>query len=70
MGDHLDFIGEEKSTATLEMQGGQVPLVDALARTGKPMIVVLVNSKPQVGQREVCPVSLVMGFLVYVAAPR
>jgi beta-glucosidase len=48
VGDHLDFIGEEKSTATLEMQGGQVPLVDALARTGKPMIVVLVNSKPVV----------------------
>jgi beta-glucosidase len=48
VGDHLDFIGEEKSTATLEMQGGQVALVDALAKTGKPMIVVLVNSKPLV----------------------
>jgi beta-glucosidase len=48
VGDHLDFIGEEKSTATLEMQGGQVALLDALATTGKPMIVVLVNSKPLV----------------------
>jgi beta-glucosidase len=48
VGDHLDFIGEEKSTATLEMQGGQLALVDALAKTGKPMIVVLVNSKPLV----------------------
>jgi beta-glucosidase len=48
VGDHLDFIGEEKSTATLEMQGGQVALLDALAKTGKPMIVVLVNSKPLV----------------------
>ena len=46
VGDHLDFIGEEKSTATLEMQGGQLALLDALAKTGKPMIVVLVNSKP------------------------
>ena len=48
VGDHLDFIGEEKSTATLELQGGQVALLDALAKTGKPMIVVLVNSKPLV----------------------
>jgi beta-glucosidase len=48
VGDHLDFIGEEKSTATLEMQGGQTALLDALAKTGKPMIVVLVNSKPLV----------------------
>ncbi len=48
VGDHLDFIGEEKSTATLELQGGQVALLDALAQTGKPMIVVLVNSKPLV----------------------
>jgi beta-glucosidase len=48
VGDHLDFIGEEKSTATLEMQGGQVALLDALEKTGKPMIVALVNSKPLV----------------------
>jgi beta-glucosidase len=48
VGDHLDFIGEEKSTATLEMQGGQVALLDALAKTGRPMVVVLVNSKPLV----------------------
>jgi beta-glucosidase len=48
VGDHLDFVGEEKSTATLEMQGGQLALMEALAKTGKPMIVVLVNSKPLV----------------------
>ena len=30
VGDHLKFIGEEKSTATLELQGGQVALLDAL----------------------------------------
>lgn len=48
VGDHLKYIGETLSTATLELQGGQVALLDALAQTGKPMIVVLVNSKPLV----------------------
>ena len=48
VGDHLAFIGETLSTATLELQGGQVALLDALAKTGKPMIVVLINSKPLV----------------------
>ena len=48
VGDSLKFIGEEHSTATLELQGGQVALLDALEKTGKPMIVVLVNSKPLV----------------------
>jgi beta-glucosidase len=38
--------GESKSTATLELQGGQIALLDALAATEAPMIVVLVNSKP------------------------
>ena len=33
VGDHLDFIGETLSTATLELQGGQVALLDALAKT-------------------------------------
>jgi len=48
VGDHLRFIGEGQSTATLELQGGQIALLDALAKTGKPMIVALVNSKPLV----------------------
>ncbi len=48
VGDHLNFIGEEHSTATLELQGGQIELLDALEKTGKPLIVVLVNSKPLV----------------------
>lgn len=48
VGDHLAFIGETLSTATLELQGGQVALLDALAATGKPMVVVLINSKPMV----------------------
>lgn len=48
VGDHLKFIGETQSTATLELQGGQIALLDALEKTGKPLIVVLVNSKPLV----------------------
>ncbi len=48
VGDHLNFIGETNSTATLELQGGQIALLEALEKTGKPMIVVLVNSKPLV----------------------
>ena len=48
VGDHLKFIGEGQSTATLELQGGQIALLEALEKTGKPMIVVLVNSKPLV----------------------
>ncbi len=48
VGDHLRYIGEGQSTATLELQGGQVALLEALEKTGKPLIVVLVNSKPLV----------------------
>jgi beta-glucosidase len=48
VGDHLTFVGEGNSTATLEMQGGQVALLDALEKTGKPIVVVLINSKPLV----------------------
>ncbi len=47
-GDHLQFVGEEHSTATLELQGGQIALLDALQKTGKPVVLVLVNSKPLV----------------------
>ncbi len=48
VGDHLRFIGETNSTATLELQGGQIALLGALEKTGKPMVVALVNSKPLV----------------------
>lgn len=48
VGDCLEFIGETKSTATLELQGGQIALLDAVEKTGKPLVVVLVNSKPLV----------------------
>jgi beta-glucosidase len=48
VGDNVALTGEERPTATLELVGGQVALLDALATTGTPMIVVLLNSKPAV----------------------
>ncbi len=48
VGDTIPFIGECRSTATLELQGGQVALLEALEGTGRPMVIVLVNSKPLV----------------------
>jgi beta-glucosidase len=48
VGDTIALIGEARSTATLELFGAQKALLDALAATGKPMIVVLIASKPQV----------------------
>jgi beta-glucosidase len=48
VGDNVSLIGEGRSTATLELLGGQVALLEALAETGTPIIVVLLNSKPAV----------------------
>ena len=48
VGDDIPLAGEGRSTATLELMGGQVALLDALAEVGKPLIVVLVASKPLV----------------------
>ncbi|MDI1462231.1 glycoside hydrolase family 3 N-terminal domain-containing protein [Catellatospora sp. KI3] len=48
VGDRIELVGETKSTATLELVGGQVALLDALAATGRPLVVVLVSSKPLV----------------------
>ena len=48
VGDTVALTGEGRSTATLELQGAQTALLDALAETGKPVIVVLVQSKPSV----------------------
>ncbi len=52
LGDQHHLTGETKSTATLELQGGQLQLVKTLQRTlqktGKELIVVLINSKPLV----------------------
>ncbi|MBN2530064.1 MAG: glycoside hydrolase family 3 C-terminal domain-containing protein [Deltaproteobacteria bacterium] len=48
VGDHFALAGENCSTATLELQGGQIELLERLSRTGKPLVVVLVNTKPMV----------------------
>ncbi len=48
VGDRIELVGEARSTATLELVGGQIALLDALEKTGKPMIVVLLASKPLV----------------------
>ncbi|MFG1609064.1 glycoside hydrolase family 3 N-terminal domain-containing protein [Actinoplanes sp. NPDC049265] len=48
VGDTVALTGESKSTATLELQGGQAALLAAVAATGTPMVVVLINSKPLV----------------------
>ncbi|BDR53354.1 glycosyl hydrolase [Bombiscardovia nodaiensis] len=52
VGDHIALVGEGRSTATLELQGGQQELLKALSQVcqaeGKPLIVVLMASKPQV----------------------
>ena len=48
VGDALPFIGETLSTATLELQGGQAALMDALVALGKPLVLALVSSKPMV----------------------
>ncbi|MEO7033538.1 MAG: glycoside hydrolase family 3 N-terminal domain-containing protein [Polyangiaceae bacterium] len=48
LGDELPFIGEGHSTATLELQGAQRDLLDAVAQLGKPVVLALVNSKPLV----------------------
>jgi beta-glucosidase len=48
VGDTLALIGEARSTATLDLFGAQNALLEALAATGKPMVVVLLASKTQV----------------------
>ena len=48
VGDTINLTGEGRSTATLELFGPQRELVDAIAATGTPMVVVLLNSKPLV----------------------
>jgi beta-glucosidase len=48
LGDTVALTGEGRSTATLELQGGQQALLDALAATGTPIVLVLINSKPAV----------------------
>lgn len=46
VGDTIGLMGEARSTATLDLFGGQIALLDALAETGVPMVVVVIGSKP------------------------
>ncbi|WP_435748953.1 glycoside hydrolase family 3 N-terminal domain-containing protein [Microbacterium sp. PMB16] len=48
VGDRIELVGEGRSTATLELVGGQNAMLDALIATGKSVIVVLLASKPLV----------------------
>lgn len=65
VGDVVALVGEGRSTATLDLIGGQIALLDALAATGKPLVVVLMASKPLV-----LPLSAVdADALVWVANP-
>jgi len=65
VGDRIELVGEGRSTATLELVGGQIALLDALAATGTPMVVVLVASKPLV----LPPSALEAAALVWAANP-
>ena len=65
VGDRIEVVGEGRSTATLDLVGGQVALLDALAATGKPLVVVLLASKPLV----LPPSALDAAALVWVANP-
>ncbi|KJL43178.1 glycoside hydrolase family 3 N-terminal domain-containing protein [Microbacterium trichothecenolyticum] len=53
VGDRIELVGEGRSTATLELVGGQLALLEALAATGTPLVVVLLASKPHVLPRTV-----------------
>jgi len=48
VGDRIELIGEGRATATLELIGGQIALLDALAKAGTPFVVVVLASKPLV----------------------
>jgi len=48
LGDRIELVGEGRSTATLELLGGQIALLDALVETGTPVILVVLASKPHV----------------------
>lgn len=65
VGDRIELVGEGRSTATLELVGGQNALLEALARTGVPLIVILMASKPLVLPSSVTEAAA----LVWVASP-
>jgi beta-glucosidase len=48
VGDRLQYYGESKSTATLDLMGSQIQLLRALVRLKKPFVVDLIASRPLV----------------------
>ncbi|WP_157001123.1 glycoside hydrolase family 3 N-terminal domain-containing protein [Agromyces laixinhei] len=48
VGDRIELVGEGRSTATLELVGAQIGLLEALAEAGTPLVIVLLASKPLV----------------------
>ena len=46
LGDSMATVGEAKSRTSLDLPGYQTDLARALVKTGKPVIVVLLNGKP------------------------
>jgi beta-glucosidase len=48
VGDRQSLRGETKSTATLELQGTQLELLQAIADLKKPFVIDFITSKPQV----------------------
>ena len=50
VGDRIELVGDGRSAATLELVGGQRALLEALAATGTPLVVVLMASTPLVLQ--------------------
>ncbi|MFT4217067.1 MAG: glycoside hydrolase family 3 N-terminal domain-containing protein [Micropruina sp.] len=65
VGDHLSQVGEGLSTATLELNAGQLALLDAVAATGTPMTVVVMSSKPLV----LPPTALAASGLIWAFSP-
>lgn len=48
VGDIVALTGERRSTATLELQGAQIALLEEVIATGTPTVVILVQSKPSI----------------------
>ncbi|WP_421735551.1 glycoside hydrolase family 3 N-terminal domain-containing protein [Cellulomonas sp.] len=65
VGDRIELVGEGRSTATLELIGGQIALLDALAGTGTPLVVVVIASKPLV----LPPSAMTAAAIVWAANP-
>ncbi|MBN1598860.1 MAG: glycoside hydrolase family 3 C-terminal domain-containing protein [Bacteroidales bacterium] len=46
VGDNENTVGESKSRTSLNLPGNQSDLVEALYKTGKPIVVILINGRP------------------------